>query len=512
MTPDGAPARLASHVFVPVGDSRSVAGFGELLEVIDFEGEPVVVGEGEVTALDSGISCLRFRYRGTPGENGVQTMCVVAFDEAGDCAGLEPLELDLDTYLDPDKAAAGNSNALVGGELYAACRTPDGSLRLQQPQTELPKLFFNIVDALGEGPYSLGDSEVGPQRDGYITTFGGEVLSPPWIVTVSREVSSVEWLPDGTFVVNGEDCSQVPSCGDDPSLVRRGDVLMTSLGMSPEQLQTVMDAAEPATLDSFVSERVEIPWDEIAGVHPDAVLQAFNRLAVLDIMDTLLTVWDDAYLLREKEVVIGYAQPWFAETALTAYCYPDPAEQTACLRMESAISDYEQVRIAEWRRAGFRLWQAGFLSVAGQVPPADRRPHWSAFEGVIAGVGAPESVGPDLRQIFGRAVRALATEIDNATPVMLFMTGGPIGAQTGDGFCEADICPSDFAGAYEMAEGALAAALEVFTPGQLQGFGAALFEGSHFDIRHPYEVFGYPLNRVGETGYNHPILNVWRAS
>jgi len=215
------------------------------------------------------------------------------------------------------------------------------------------------------------------------------------------------------------------------------------------------------------------------------------------------------YELRVKEVAIGYAQPWFVERALTAYCYPD--EQTTCLEIESAISDYEQERIAEWRGAGFRLWQAGFLSLDDQMSLADRTPHWSAFEGVLTGVGAPESVGSDLRVAFDQAVRDLAVEIGATTPVMLFMTGPPIAAQTGSGFCEADICPSDFAGAYEMGEGALIAALDVFTPDQFQGFAAALFEGSHFDIRSPYEDYGFPLNRVGETGYNHPILNVWRA-
>ena len=75
-----------------------------------------------------------------------------------------------------------------------------------------------------------------------------------------------------------------------------------------------------------------------------------------------------------------------------------------------------------------------------------------------------------------------------------------------------DICPSDFVGAYEMAEGTLDAGLEFFAPEQFLGFGVALLEGSHFDIRIPFEDVGYPLNRIGETGYNHLILNVCRGS
>lgn len=49
-------------------------------------------------------------------------------------------------------------------------------------------------------------------------------------------------------------------------------------------------------------------------------------------------------------------------------------------------------------------------------------------------------------------------------------------------------------------------------PEQFQGFGVALFEGSQFDIRQPHEQFQFfALNRVGETGYNNPILNIYRA-
>ena len=39
-----------------------------------------------------------------------------------------------------------------------------------------------------------------------------------------------------------------------------------------------------------------------------------------------------------------------------------------------------------------------------------------------------------------------------------------------------------------------------------------MFEGSHFDIRDPYEQFrSFSLNRVGEAGYNNPVLNIYRA-
>lgn len=508
-----APPRLASHLFLPVGEKRSIAGLGELLEIIPFDGAEPVAVEGDVlTAAGNGVSCLRFRYREVPGENGVQTMCVVAFDETGDCAGHEPLQLDLNTFLEPVDAPFGNADALLGRSLFAACVTSDGAFRLQQPAVDPPELYFAIVDALGDGPYSLGDDEFAAQRNGSVTTYGGTELHPRWMVTVSREVSNIEWMPDGTFAVNAEDCSQVPSCTDDPVVVRAGDVFRTSIGVGPDQLQALMDSAVPAVLDAFVTPRLGIPWNEITVVHPDAVAQVFNRLAILEISGELLGEWDGQYRLREKGVLIGYWQPWFVERKLTGYCYPDAAERAKCEQIDAAISAYEGARIAGWRESGFRLWQAGFLGVDGGNLQADRRPHWSAFEGVMAGIGAQDLSGLDLRQVYAEAVRDYAAEVGTTTPVMLFLTGGPIAAQTTGIFCEADICASDFIGAYEMAEGTLAAALEVLTTEQFRGFGVATFEGAHFDIRNPYEDFGFPLNRVGETGYNHPILNVWRAS
>ncbi len=469
--------------------------------------------EGDViTAIAAGASCLRVRYRDVPGENGVQTMCVVAFDETGDCTGQEPAQLDLEAFLDSGADPVGNADLLADGSLFAACVTSDGTWRLQQPEADLPELYFAVVDALGDGPYSLGDAEFAAQRNGSVTTYDGTELKPPWVVTVSREVSNIEWLADGTFAVNGEDCSQVPSCTDDPSVIRPGDVFRTSIGIGPEQLEAVMEEADPEILDAFVTSRIGIPWDDVAGVSPDAVSQVFNRLAILDVIGDLLELWDGQYRLREQGIVVGYWQPWFVERELTGNCLPDAVEQAECERIEAAISAYEGERIAEWRTSGLRLWQAGFLGVSGRLAQADRRPHWSAFEGAMAWIGSQDLAGLSPRQAYDEAVREYAVEVGPTTPAMLILNGGPIEAQTIGTFCEADICASDFAGAYEMAEGALAAALDVFSPEQLRGFGIATFEGSHFDIREPYEDLGFPLNRVGETGYNHPILNVWRAN
>lgn len=507
------PSRLASHLFMPVGENRSIAGLGELIEVIHIDGaEPVSVDGDFISAGASGISCLRFEYREVTDENKVQTLCVVVFDETGDCADQEPLSLDLNTFLETGNVSSGNADLFQGGDLFAACATGSEAIRLQQPNIDLPPLYLNIVDALGDGAYSLGNDEFVSQRNGHITTYGGEELRPPWMVTVSREISEIEMTPDGDFVFNTEDCSLVPSCTNDSSVVGSGDVFRTSLGLAPEQLQAVLESSEPAVRDAFTFGRIGIPWVEVESIHPDAASQVFSRLAVLEIMDDLLQEWDEKYGLRRDKVTIGYWQPWFVERTLVEYCSPDPEERSECERIETAVGAYEAERISGWREAGFRLWQAGFIDIEDRSPLGERRPDWSNFEGVMAGIGDQDLGDLDLRSVYTAAVREYSAVIGQETPVMLFLTGGPLAAQTGGTFCEADICPSDFVGAYEMAEGALDAGLEFFSPAQFQGFGVALFEGSHFDIRSPFEDVGYPLNRVGETGYNHPILNVWRGS
>jgi hypothetical protein len=40
----------------------------------------------------------------------------------------------------------------------------------------------------------------------------------------------------------------------------------------------------------------------------------------------------------------------------------------------------------------------------------------------------------------------------------------------------------------------------------------ALFGGAHFGISSPIESYpDFALNRPGEIGYNHPMLNIYRA-
>jgi hypothetical protein len=116
-TQELAPAtRLGSHLFVPVGETRSLAGLGEHLETIHLTDPPAVsFSEDTVSAVNGRISCFRFRYREHAAENGVQSPCVIVFDETGSCDTLPRIELDLQMFLGPTSYPVGEANLLASG-------------------------------------------------------------------------------------------------------------------------------------------------------------------------------------------------------------------------------------------------------------------------------------------------------------------------------------------------------------------------------------------------------------
>jgi hypothetical protein len=178
--------------------------------------------------------------------------------------------------------------------------------------------------------------------------------------------------------------------------------------------------------------------------------------------------------------------------------------------------EMEAERIGAWRSAGCDLWFANFVGYReGRTywRLADLAPDFHLFAGALGGVSANSSaLVVDIPATLAVVMARFAAEVGPETPVMLFLNGPPITAQTGGEFCEADVCPSDFEGAFDQGEAVLHAALEHLTPEQFLGFGVSLFDGSHFDIWEPVESFaGFAINRAGETGYNHPMLNIYRA-
>ena len=515
------PTQLASHLFVPVGQSRNLEGLGELLETIHLTDNPAFLVEGtRLTAVSGGTSCLRFQYRDVDGENTVQTLCVVAFDESGNCEGLEPLTLDLEKFLVTDDQPVGNANLLESGQglFYSTCATDTGGYRLETVDRALPRLYYTIVDALGEGAYSLGDSELTSQRAGVVQTYSGGAMRPSWILSVSREITELRLTEEGTIEFNDEDCDQVPSCTFNPSVVQPGDILRIGVGVNDQQFASALEEASEEPRDRFFEDRIGLGWEVVSDIHPDATNMAFARLAALDIMTDLVRYFDELYDLRAKRVKIGYLQPWPASTPLPFpfRCFPGEEEAQKCDVMEAALQSAETRRITELLFEGYDLWYGGFIDYGegGEYKPlADLRPHYGSFVGIVAGVGANSTFQvEEISATLASAVERFAEEVGSETPVILSLNGPPITAQTGGGFCEADICPSDFKGMYEQSEAALDAALRSLGREQFQGFGVSLFEGSHFDIREPYEIYqGYSLNRVGETGYNNPVLNIYRA-
>jgi hypothetical protein len=515
-----APApRLASHLFLPVGGTHPLTGLGELLEVIHFTDPPAIVIEDDaLVATVGGLSCLRFMYRETQGENTVQTLCVVVFDETSPCVGLERVRLDLNAFLEAPPNLAGNANLLEAGRglFYAACRTNEGAYRLQPSVRPLPPLYFHVVDALGSGPYSLGDDEMAAQRAGVVTTFSGETLRPSWITAVSREIYELRLTEDATITFNDEDCAVVPSCTYNSDLLQPGDILRISYGATPELFQTALFEASQSARDRFFQERIGMGWSEVSKIHPDAVGVAFARLASLEIMGQLLPYFDGLYSLREKGITIGYQPYWYAQGAVPNLCFPGEVEQASCRQIEAAIHAEEVRRIEHWQSEGYTLWYAGAVDYweGGEYARlSNLRPHFTLFGGIAAGVGANSTFSvDDVPATLAQVMAEFAVEIGPEIPVVLYLNGPPITAQTGGPPCEADICPSDFRGTYEQIEATLDAALHHLSPEQFRGFGVALFDGAHFDIREPHEQFpGFPLNRVGETGYNNPVLNIYRT-
>ena len=103
------------------------------------------------------------------------------------------------------------------------------------------------------------------------------------------------------------------------------------------------------------------------------------------------------------------------------------------------------------------------------------RPDFSLFNGVIGRIeagGTGDEAG--LPAALAQATRTFVAGLGPDMPLVLTLAGPPITSATGDEFCEAEICASDFRGMYNQTEAVFGAALDSLKPGQLMGFGIAL--------------------------------------
>jgi hypothetical protein len=514
-SPVTAALKLASHRFLSVGASTTLNGLGTVIEVASLSGDGVLQHDPEanvVSCAKGGTGFVRARYREDASKNQIQTLGIVCINEVDSCVGHPRASFDLETFL--VGGVAGNADLLAQGDqtLYAVCKA-GGRLRLQQPSQQFPPLMFRIVDALGDGPYSLADDEFGLLRNGTVITFSGDTLTPPWLATVSRQVTSIVINGDGTVDINDEDCDVAPTCTYSPDFVRSGDVLIVGFGASDAGLESALASAGDAVLDSFVTARLSISWTDTNWMTMiEARRQVVYRLISLEIMDQLLRRFDGLYGLRQKGVRIAYWPAWQTRYLATHYCYPD--EAAACQTVEDEIAALEASRIGGWIGEGYDLWFADFLGFEADGtyrPTSLAAPHFSNFNGLVMVVDAGPGLNPgvDKATTLATAVAGLAAEI-GGKPVVLAVHWGPMTFFSTGEFCEAQICPSDFSNYFSLLEPTVRAMTTSFAPGQVKGFALPMFDGAHFDIRAPQEQSGgIDLNRVGETGYNNPLLNLY---
>lgn len=518
-TPAPEPARFASHVFTSVGATVDISGYGELLGHINYTDPPAVAIDGNAATVDrSGISCLRFRYRDEPFENGVQTQCIVGFDETGSCDGLTPLSFDLERNAPQDEVPEGsNANLFESGQghFYAACMTAVGRYRLQAPDRELPTLYLHTVDAFGDGPYSLGSSEFSLYRNSVVESFSGKELMPGWVSVMAAEMLDLEF--DGNrFIYEFDPCEGAPACSDDPDVLQPGDMLVITFGAPLEQFGEIVTNASSNGLADWFAARTGIEWTALGSIGPALEQRAAMRLLSLDAMDDAIAHFDNMYGVRSKGAPVVY-WPFWPDNSLMNHCPPDGEPNRICQQVESAIQAIEAERIGRLKDAGYELWlTAGArYDPQGNVDPwgPDIRPHLSLFDGYMVRIAANQYLPKEqVPGLLADVITGMADEFGHDKPVHLMVGGPPLTGMTIAEFCEADICTSDFGPAFDQIEAALEAALNSFAPGQVTGLSVALFDGAHYDILDPYEQIDVVrLNRSGETGYNSPILNIYRA-
>lgn len=518
--------RLVSHEFVPVGETRSLGDIGAVLEVIEFDGQLDLDTEaGTFTPIESGVTCIRARYRESERQNAIQTKCVLGIDEAGSCDGYPRYAFDLQRFTD----RAGNSNWLAqgNGRFYGVCRTDTG-LQLEPNTRDLPPLYFGIVDALGDGAYSLGPSEFARQRHGTIRTYSGDVIEPSWVVFLGPGPPGSGTITDaGKVEIEIADCTKSPSCTVDPTFVRPGDIVEVTpasigsfaafrerygVAKATERLNTLLDRHGITAFEwESIDERLG-PFDDNGSdegfIEIDIKPNVFERLVRLQALERTLEFFDEVHGLHEKGVAVSLTDD--LNNAPVKCPFPNPEAQAICEEFEAAVAAAEDLTLAELGRT-YDLW----LSIDAWEQPGQHRPKIENADGIVfrAGFSGETPVKEDLRSK-PLATRDWLVHLTDQRPDLpiVQVLQAPVSVVNAEGDqCEAEYCPSNFEVSFRLNEALLEVALET-AGNQLAGIAVKTFEGAHFDIRNPVEDrSGYELNRIGETGYNNPILNVYAA-
>ncbi len=512
--PDTAVERFAAHRFVAVGDTVDLQRYGTLLDAGELDtGSALAVDTAAYAAscVAGGTGWVRFRYRDTGEENGVQTLVVTCVDETGPCASLPGLTVDLERFRPGHEPTAADLLADGDRTLYGVCRSTAG-IRLQPPP-DLPPLMLRVVDAWGSGPYSVAGQELEWLRATPVIGYSGDVQDPSWIATVSRDIQSIEIAADGTVTVEWEPCASSPECPVDGDWVREDDLVVVAFG-APDLLDVIR--SQPAGVQrAFAETHAPGAWDALEGVaHTGSDRSAREELVLRVIgallMDRTVRDFDDRYGLSTAGARIGFGGFW--QTRVPVACLPD--DHVRCDTAEAILASLEADIVDGWRTAGTSVWWTDFVGYApdGSLRPLST-PALAAFDGALGllDLTAPADDGIDRPAALAQAVRALDSVTPAELPLAFAVHWGPMThVLEPDGFCEAEVCPSAFSRYYHAFEPAIHAILETFTPGRVTGFGIPIFDGAHFDIRSPYEtVGGLELNRVAETGFNNPLMGLY---
>ena len=466
--------------------------------------------------VERGRGFVRVRYREEQApKNQVQTIGIVCIDEVGNCTDLPRVSFDFERYLDEEPIGEADYLAQGDGILYGVCRAGN-RYRLQRPPP-MPPLMYRVIDALGDGPYSLSDADFGKLRNSVVLSYSGNRMSPSWFSAVSREIEKLSIHPDGSVRFTApSDCNVSVSCSYDRSLIQPGDILSIGFG-TPENtgFDDAIEASAEVT-DAFVAAHIDLAWHEdTADLFKEARNMVVSRLIGMEVSREALEFFDGLYDLRGSDVRIALSPFWQTRGRIPDFCHPD--QHKFCEEIEALLDLHERELIASWRSQGYALWYSEALRYDDQgqyIPLGSRAPSFEAFEGIVVIIDIGRQVPSRERsKVLADAVRSLAAEIGTEMPVALSAGAGPMRFAVAGVFCEADICTSAFSDYYRGYEQAIVAMRQAFVPGQVKSFAVSLFDGGlHFDIREPYEDRGgTPLNRAGETGFNSPLMNLYLA-
>ncbi len=508
-------SRYVAHRLLQVGAEADLTEAGQVLEVIDFSSEGSLAYDaatGAIRCTRGGAGCVRVRYRDDVTQNSVQTQCFVCIDQTGDCGGAPRLALDLERLL--EGGLPGDGNYLSQGKqlFYGLCQRDDAVV-LQQSERALPPLMLRLVDAYAvEGNTTIDEDEIALGRQTRLTTYGGAVLDFSWLALMGGGGGNLRLNEDGTVVVDAPMCDAPTlggvECISAPDIVVAGDILSISPQFPSEE--TIDDLLAPANndlLDAFVSAYRIASWDTTAALaDPGSRRNVVQRLTNMAVMDFYLRFFDGAYGLRNKGVRVAMRPPF--TSVLGNVCLPE--DVAVCATVEAELVAAEARVAAGWRNQGFDIWVMYFLrhdEMGAYLPMADLAPSFSAFNGVVFDVntnanppGSPTTIAAGLTN----AVRGASEEV-GSLPVIFSPWAGQMSFYT-----EGEICTSAFGDYFTINEALFDAALTHFPFDQIKAFVIPLVDGSHFDIRDPHElVTGMGLNRVGETGFNNPLLNIY---